>query len=64
VNRTFMEVISKLNSVNNRKGVNFLNYIASKYFCRNSIYMTMREVVSYLEEGDGDDLLHIINDIE
>jgi hypothetical protein len=59
-----MEVISKLNSANNRKGVNFLNYIASKYFCRNSIYMTIREVVPYLEEGDGDDLLHILKNIE
>ena len=64
MNRTFIEVISKLNSANNIKGVNFLNYIASKYFCRNRVFMTIKEVVPYLEEGDGDDLLYILNNIE
>ena len=64
MNRTFTEVICKLNSSRDKKGVRFLDYIVSKYFCQKSTFMTIKEIMPYLEEGDCSDLINIVSTIE
>jgi hypothetical protein len=64
MNSTFIEALAHCNKEKDLNSKNFLEYILSKYFCEERLFMSMKDAIPYLDKGDLEVFIPIVYSIE